>query len=71
MISAKHTSFAGMLFSFCWICVLTILKGLGEINLTIQDIIYSGAVLTAIFSPVFVSIWLEKIKEIRSGGLNS
>jgi hypothetical protein len=68
MISAKHTDFFAKIFAATWIVALMILKGLGIIELDTWDIIYSGAAITAIFAPVWISIWLDKIAAIKGGG---
>lgn len=54
-----------MVFSSAWIAVLTILKGKGIIALEIDEIIFSGAAVVGIWCPTFLSIYLDKIKEIR------
>ncbi len=62
-IGAKVLSKGAMIFSSIWIAVLTILKGLDKINLTINEIIVSGVVITAVWTPTFISIITDKIKE--------
>ena len=62
-IGAKVLSKGAMIFSSLWIAVLTILKGLDKINLTINEIIVSGVVITAVWTPTFSSIIADKIKE--------
>jgi hypothetical protein len=57
-----------MIIAAVWIGGLTILKGLKIISLEMQDIVISGGAIAAIFSPAFVSIWLEKIAAIKWGG---
>jgi hypothetical protein len=64
-MGAKQYSLFAQIFSGLWIIVLTILKGLKIISLELEDIIYSGIAVAAIFSPVYFSIFLDKIKEIR------
>jgi hypothetical protein len=64
---AKTTSKFAQVFAATWIVVLTILKGCGIIKLQIEEIIYSGVSIAAIFMPVYFSIWLEKIRDIRFG----
>jgi hypothetical protein len=64
-MGAKQYSLFAQIFSGLWIVILTILKGLKIINLELEDIIYSGIAVAAIFSPVYFSIFLDKIKEIR------
>lgn len=62
-LGAKILSKGAMIFSSIWIAVLTILKGLDKINLTINEIIISGVVITAVWTPTFISIITDKIKE--------
>lgn len=62
-IGAKVLSKSAMIFSSLWIAVLTILKGLDKINLTINEIVISGVVITAVWTPTFISIITDKIKE--------
>jgi hypothetical protein len=64
-MGAKQYSLFAQIFSGLWIAVLTILKGFKIISLELGDIIYSGVAVAAIFSPVYFSIFLDKIKEIR------
>ena len=37
-------------------------------KLDMGDIIGSGVAIAAVFSPVYFSIFLDKIKDIRTGG---
>jgi hypothetical protein len=62
---AKQYSLFAQIFSGTWIAVLTILKGLTILTLETQDIIYTGIAIAAIFSPVYFSIFLDKIRDIR------
>jgi hypothetical protein len=62
---AKQYSLFAQIFSGTWIAALTILKGLNIVALETSDIIYTGIAVAAIFSPVYFSIFLDKIKEIR------
>jgi hypothetical protein len=64
-LGAKQYSLFAQIFSGTWIAVLTILKGLSILALETQDIIYTGIAVAAIFSPVYFSIFLDKIREIR------
>jgi hypothetical protein len=63
----KEFSKAAQTVAALWIAVLTILKGFGTVKLEIDEIIYSGVSIAAIFMPVYFSIWLEKIRDIRFG----
>jgi undecaprenyl pyrophosphate phosphatase UppP len=62
---AKQYSFFAQIFSGVWIAALTILKGLDVITLDTGDIITTGIAIAAIFSPVYFSIFLDKIRDIR------
>lgn len=62
-IGAKILSKLAMVFSSVWIAVLTVLKGTGKINLDIGTIIGSGVAITAVWTPTFVSIVTDKIKD--------
>ena len=62
-IGAKLLSKGAMIVSSLWIAVLTIMKGYGKINLSIEEIIISGAAITAVWIPTFISIITDKIKE--------
>lgn len=63
--SAKLLSKITICFSGLWIAILTILKGLQKIDLQIDEIIYSGITITAIWCPTFISIYFDKIKAIK------
>ena len=62
-IGAKLLSKGAMIVTSLWIAVLTIMKGYGKINLSIEEIIISGAAITAVWTPTFISIITDKIKE--------
>jgi hypothetical protein len=64
---AKQYSLFAQVFSGLWIAIHTILKGIGITHLDIGDIVYSGIAIAAIFMPVYFSIFLDKIKDIRLG----
>jgi len=64
-MGAKQYSLFAQIFSGVWIAVLTILKGLKILSLDLGDIIYSGIAIAAIFSPVYFSIFLDKIRDIK------
>jgi hypothetical protein len=66
-LGAKQYSLFAQIFSGLWIAVHTILKGLGITNLDMADIVYSGIAIAAIFMPVYFSIFLDKIKDIKIG----
>jgi len=64
---AKQYSLFAQIFASAWIIVLTLCKGFGVISLETSDIIYSGIAIAGIFMPVYFSIWLEKIRDIKLG----
>jgi hypothetical protein len=64
---AKQYSLFAQIFSGLWIAVHTILKGAGITRLDMADIVYSGIAIAAIFMPVYFSIFLDKIKDIKLG----
>jgi hypothetical protein len=66
-IGAKQYSLFAQIFSGLWIAVHTILKGFGITRLEMSDIVYSGIAIAAIFMPVYFSIFLDKIKDIKIG----
>jgi hypothetical protein len=64
---AKEYSLSAQIFSGLWIAVHTILKGIGITSLEMTDIIYSGIAIAALFMPVYFSIFLDKIRDIKLG----
>lgn len=68
---AKDYSLFSMIFSGVWIITLTLLKGFDVIKLSImEEIIPSGIAIAGVFSPVYFSIFLDKIKDIRFNDSN-
>jgi hypothetical protein len=67
---AKKSSFLAQIFAALWVAALSILKGLGKLDLEMGDIILSGGAIAGVFCPVIISIWLEKIRDIKWGGGN-
>ena len=61
-LGAKILSKGAMIFSSLWIAILTILKGMGKISLSVNEIVVSGVRITAVWTPTFVSIITDKIK---------
>jgi len=79
--SPKQISLFAMILSGIWIAVLSLVKAfwgvfailfesLKEVSfgLTIGDIVFSGVILAAVFTPIYFSIILDKVKEIKMGG---
>lgn len=68
---AKDYSLFSMIFSGVWIITLTLLKGFNVIKLSImEEIIPSGIAIAGVFSPIYFSIFLDKIKDIRFNDSN-
>jgi hypothetical protein len=71
---AKDVSLASMVVAGVWIGALSLLKAFWrllaekEFGLSMEEILLSGVVLAAIFTPVYLSIILDKIRDIRLGG---
>ena len=64
---AKEYSKLAMIFATVWVVVMTILKSVHVIDLSISDIVASAAAVVAMWAPTFVSMWLDKIRQIRFG----
>lgn len=77
----KEVSFFAMIFSGIWIIVLSLIKAFWGViviyvikledvsfGLTIGEIIFSGVVIGGVFTPIYFSIIMDKIKEIKLGG---
>jgi DMSO/TMAO reductase YedYZ heme-binding membrane subunit len=70
---AKDVSLASMIIAGVWIGSLSLLKAFwrviskSEFGLSMDEILLSGIVLAAIFTPVYLSIILDKIRDIRLG----
>jgi len=70
---ARDVSLASMIISAIWIGVLSLVKALWGLivasdkpfGLTMNEIVLSGIVIAAVFSPVYLSIILDKIREIK------
>lgn len=71
---AKEVSLSSMIVSGVWIALLSIVKAFWhlfskeEFGLTMDEILLSGVVLAAIFTPVYLSIIMDKIRDIKIGG---
>lgn len=62
---AKSTSLIGQIFASVWIAGFSAYKFIATKQIDIQDVIFSGIGIVACFSPVYFSIILDKIKEIK------
>jgi hypothetical protein len=71
---AKDVSFASMVIAGIWIAAMSLLKAFwhiiseAEFGLSMMEILLSGIALAAIFTPVYFSIFLDKIRDIKIGG---
>ncbi|MDR1909652.1 MAG: hypothetical protein LBQ35_07045 [Spirochaetaceae bacterium] len=71
---AKGISLASMVVAGAWIAALSLLKAFWGLlspkpfGLSMEEILLSGVVLAAVFTPVYLSIILDKIRDIRLGG---
>jgi DMSO/TMAO reductase YedYZ heme-binding membrane subunit len=71
---AKDVSLSSMIISGVWIALLSLVKAFWhlfseeEFGLSMDEILLSGVVLAAIFTPVYLSIVLDKIRDIKIGG---
>jgi len=72
-VSAKEISKWSMVIASLWIASLSILKALwgllsdSKFGLDMGDIIFSGLAIAAVFSPIYFSIFLEKIRDMKIG----
>lgn len=70
-MKAKPTSLWGQIFMAIWIAGWSAYKFLVELKIgnsvPVNDIIFSGVGIAASFSPVYFSIMLDKIKDIKFG----
>lgn len=66
-LKAKTASLWGQIIAGIWTGVLTILKGKGIINLTMEEIAISTVIMICCFVPVYLSIIMDKVKAIRWG----
>lgn len=72
-LKAKDASLVGQIIAAVWVaawCTVKFISG-GLANVTISDIIFSGCGEAACFTPVYFSIIMEKIKDIRFGNSGS
>jgi len=70
---AKDVSLKSMIVSALWIGILSLAKAFWGLvsdrafGLTINEIALSGVMPAAVFSPVYLSIVLDKIRDIKVG----
>ena len=72
MAQAKDVSLLSQIIGAVWIGGWNAFQFVHDIlngnHVDVQDIVYSGIAVVACFSPVYLSIVLDKIKSIRFGG---
>jgi nitrate/nitrite transporter NarK len=70
---AKDVSLKSMIIAAIWVGVLTLAKAFWGLisdkafGLSVSEIVFSGMMIAAVFSPVYLSIVLEKIKDLKVG----
>ena len=70
-LQAKPVSLKSQLIAAIWIAVWSAFKFIREpLNISVNDVLFSGLGIAACFSPVYLSIVMDKIKEIRFGDKN-
>jgi hypothetical protein len=71
--AAKDVTLKSMVISAIWIGALSLAKAFWGLvtekafGLSMNEIVLSGVVMAAVFSPVYLSIVLDKIKDIKVG----
>lgn len=68
VLKPKKVTFIGQIFTAIWIIGWCAYKFLSSKIIEVTDVIYSALGITACFSPVYFSIMLDKIKDIKFGG---
>ncbi len=70
-LQAKPVSLKSQLIAALWVAGWSAFKFIREpMNISIKDVLLSGIGIAACFSPVYLSIVLDKVKEIRFGDKN-
>lgn len=64
---SKRASLIGQIVMALWVAGWSTYMFLGGKVIPINDIILSGVAIAGAFSPIYLSIWLDKIKEIKNG----
>lgn len=60
MFEAKQTSKAAMIFSSIWLIAMAILAPALKWHINIDEIIKVALAINVIWSPIYLSIWLDK-----------
>jgi len=70
-VSAREVSKTSMIIAGVWIAALSLVKAFWgfvserAFGLEMSEIIWSGIAIAAVFSPVYMSIFLEKVKDLK------
>lgn len=65
--TGKDSSKMAQIFAAIWIAGWSAYKFVSGASITVEDIMLSGIGIAATFTPVYFSIILDKIKDIRIG----
>lgn len=60
-VKAKEVSKFGQIIAFGYMLTMSVLKGLGIMNLSAGEIVLLAGGMVIVFTPVYLSIWLEKM----------
>lgn len=60
MPEGKEISKAAMMFSTAWIIIMPIVSNTFGWRLSVDDIIKIGLSIVIIWSPIYLSVWLDK-----------
>lgn len=70
-LQAKPVSLKSQLIAAIWIAGWSAFKFMRTpLDISVKDVLFSGIGIAACFSPVYLSIVLDKVKEIRFGDKN-
>lgn len=62
----KAYSKRAMVFSSVWLVVATVLRAVLKVNISMQDILIVAVSIVAIWTPGYISIWIDKVSAIIS-----
>lgn len=69
MAQAKNSSLVAQIIAAVWIAGFSAVKFIAApARIQVSDVIFSGLGIAACFMPVYFSIIMDKIKEIKIGG---
>lgn len=64
-MKAKKASLFSQIFACIWIISWSAYTFIFDKNISVSDIIYTGATIAGIFTPVYFSIFLDKVKNAK------